>query len=225
LHHVSSKTQTKITCRTIPRLLEVGRIVSYRTRHASTDADRCRLDSPRGGDIAFLTDDFCCLTGTIGVLRYSSDRGMRWKSDTTEYRVYFRKLYPIRDEGYIFAWGYDQLYNRELLRGDFRSLTMVEEAIVPVRNSVITINTYPNPFYDDVAIGVHGPSGAGVRISVRDLLGREVFHEYASIPYTGVYTMRWRPAGNHLSCASYLVFVSSQRTMASSILHHLKYAH
>jgi len=179
--------------------------------------------SPIGRDISFLTDDFCCLTGTIGVLRYSSDRGMTWKSDTMEYKVYYQRLFSIRNEGYIFAWGTrSDNNNRELLRGDFRSLTMVEEAIVPVRNSVITINTYPNPFYDDVAIGVHGPSGAGVRISVRDLLGREVFHEYASIPHSGVYTMRWRPAGNHLSSASYFVCVSSQSTMVGTLINHMK---
>jgi photosystem II stability/assembly factor-like uncharacterized protein len=179
-------------------------------------------NAPIGGDIAFLTDDLCCLTGTIGVLRYSSDRGITWKSDTTEYRVYFRKLYPIRNEGYIFAWGYDQLYNRELLRGDFRMLTMVEEAIVPVGNSVITIHAHPNPFYDNVTISVHGPDGAGVRISVRDLLGREVFYEYASIPYSGVYTLRWRPVGFHMPFGSYVVTVSSEHSMVSAIMHRVK---
>lgn len=179
-------------------------------------------NSPYGGDIVFLTDKFCCLSGTYGVFWYSFDRGITWKSDTTQYKLGF-KLFPIRKEGYMFAWGIrTDNYDRELLRGDFRALTIVEEPIVPVKKTVITLNTYPNPFYDYVTMNIHGPTGSNIRISVRDILGREVFLEDVSIPHSGVYSLRWRPAGFNMSCASYIVSVSSQKTMVSTIISHLK---
>jgi photosystem II stability/assembly factor-like uncharacterized protein len=182
-------------------------------------------NTPYGGDFAFLTDNICCLTGTYGVFWYSVDRCYTWISDTTEYMAGF-KLFPIRKEGYMFAWGTrSDNNNRELLRGDFRSLTMVEEPNASRGNSGITINAYPNPFYDSVTMNMHGSTGYIIRISVRDLLGREVFHEDAIIPYSGVYTLRWRPTANHLSCASYVVTVSSQQSTISAIIHHMKYVH
>jgi photosystem II stability/assembly factor-like uncharacterized protein len=179
-------------------------------------------DSPWGGDIAFLTMDFCCLTGSYGVFSYSFDRCRTWISDTTEYKALFR-LFPLRKEGYMFAWGTRSDNNiRELLRGDFRALTMVEEPSVPIGNSGITINAYPNPFCENVTIGVHGPDGVRVRISVRDLLGREVFCENASIPHSGVYSIAWRPAGFHMPFGSYVVTVSSEHSMVSAIMHRVK---
>jgi len=182
-------------------------------------------NAPRGGDISFISDRVGCLTGGYGRIWRTNDRGMTWIADTTENSVGYAKLFPIKKEGYFFAWGYRTDRNHGvLLRGDFRSLTMVEEeAIVPEGNPAITINTYPNPFYDDVTMDMHGPAGRDIRISVRDLLGREVYREDASIPHSGVYTLRWRPSGYHMSSATYVVTVSSKHSVVSAIAHHMKY--
>lgn len=180
-------------------------------------------NAPRGGDISFISDRVGCLTGGYGILWYTKDKGLTWIADTTGTSVGYAKLFPIKGEGYMFAWGFRSDNNdRELLRGDFRALTIVEEPIVPVKNTVITLNTYPNPFYDYVTMNIHGPTGHNIRISVRDLLGREVFLEDVSIPHSGVYSLRWSPAAMYMSCASYIVYVSSQNTMVGAIISHLK---
>ena len=128
-------------------------------------------------------DSTILFAGTMGGVFLSTDRGMHWRAVNEGLTSAFINAVAAFDP-YLYAGSHDGSVSRRPIR---EMITPVNTMATGLPDKVVLHQNYPNPFNPSTRIIYELPASSHVRLSVSDVLGREV-----SVPVNEI-----REAGTH----------------------------
>jgi photosystem II stability/assembly factor-like uncharacterized protein len=142
-------------------------------------------------DMVFTDDKTGWVVGDYGFIWHTTDQGVTWnqvESGTTShlYRVFFFENGAI---GYIMG------ENGTLLRYE-SPVAVKEETAVPMKSFKVFQN-YPNPFNSTTQIRFELPGDAWIRLTIYDILGKEVITLLNEEKKQGTHSVAWNGRSNH----------------------------
>ena len=129
-------------------------------------------------------------------LEFLVDEGSEDTGDPNYFPV--RTLLGIQEDGEPVGWGWFTEHNNVLMAANlvgFKDIEPPDFPSPPIAESFELVKNYPNPFNSGTTIEYNVPEQAQVRISVHDVLGREVRELFNDVATPGLHDLHFDGAG------------------------------
>jgi hypothetical protein len=129
-------------------------------------------------------------------LEFLVDEGSEDTSDPNYYPL--RTFVGIQEDGELAGWGSFTNHNNVFMAANLVGFLDIEPPVFPdppIAESFELVKNYPNPFNSGTTIEYNVPEQAQVRITVHDVLGREVRELFNDVAAPGLHEIHFDGAG------------------------------